>query len=437
MQRFIKCHFTNLDMDKLLLKQILTDNQHEVERYQVHPRAIDMDEFPCYVLVGVRRAGKSFLLFQKMQQLLAEGHGWDEMLYLNFEDDRLTDFTTSDFNLLLECHAEMSSKRPTLFLDEIQNIAGWEKFARRLADTRHRVYITGSNAKMLSHEIMTTLGGRYLTVEVYPFSLKEYFDFSGQSYDENTLLGTDSRAGMKRSYSEFFHWGGLPESIGLPVKRNYLSSTFQKIYLGDICSRNNISNPNLLRLMVKKVAESIKQPISYNRLAKILSTVGGKISVPTVSNYMQYCEDSWLLLRLHNMASSFAEKETISKYYFVDNGLLNLFLLDGETSLLENLVAVTLFRKYGHDKDNERVFFYNSNVEVDFYIPEEETAIQVSYRISANDSTYEREVSALQKLPSALSCRKRLIITYDEELTITDEWGEIQVLPYWKWCLGL
>ena len=423
-------------MDKLLLKQILTDNQCEVERYHVYHRNIGMDDLPCYVLVGVRRAGKSFLLYQKMQQLLAKGHDWDEMLYLNFEDDRLADFTSSDFNLLLECHAEMYSKRPTLFLDEIQNVAGWEKFARRLADAKYRVYITGSNAKMLSKEIMTTLGGRYLTVEVYPFNLKEYFDFSGQSYDEKTILGTESRAGMKRSYTEFLHWGGMPESVQLPVKRNYLSSTFQKIYLGDICSRNNISNPNLLRLMVKKVAESIKQPISYNRLAKILSTVGGKISVPTVSNYIQYCEDSWLLLRLHNIATSFAEKETISKYYFVDNGILNLFLLDGETSLLENAVAVTLFRKYGHDMDNERVFFYNSTVEIDFYVPEEETAIQVSYTISAKDTTYEREVSALQKLPSVLSCRKRLIVTYDEERTITDEWGEIQVLPFWKWCLG-
>ncbi len=422
-------------MNKLLLKQILTDNQHEVERYQVFHRSIDMDEFPCYVFVGVRRAGKSFLLYQKMQQLLAEGHGWDEMLYLNFEDDRLADFATADFNLILECHSEMSSKRPILFLDEIQNIDGWEKFARRLADTKYHVYITGSNAKMLSREIMTTLGGRYLTVEVYPFNLKEYFDFSGQRYDEKTLLSTKARADMKRGYSEFLHWGGLPESVGLPVKRNYLSSTFQKIYLGDICSRNNISNPNLLRLMVKKVAESIKQPISYNRLAKILSTVGGKISVPTVSNYMQYCEDSWLLLRLHNVTSSFAEKESISKYYFVDNGLLNLFLLDGETSLLENMVATALFRKYGHDMDNERVFFYNSNVEIDFYIPEEETAIQVSYSISDNDSTYEREVTALQKLPTVLPCSHRLIITFDEEQTIKDDFGEIQVLPYWKWCL--
>lgn len=371
-----------------------------------------------------------------MQQMLKDGHTWDEMLYLNFEDDRLEDFTSKYFNLILECHAELSTKRPMLFLDEIQNVDGWEKFARRVADTQHSVYITGSNAKMLSREIMTTLGGRYIPVEVYPFNLREYFDFIGQPYDELTLLSTQSRAQMMRMYSEYFHWGGMPECFQLPVKRNYLSSTFQKIYLGDICSRNGISNPNLLRLLVKKVSESVMQPISYTRLVRILSTVGGKISVPTVSNYIQYCEDAWLLLRLHNIASQFAEKETVSKYYFVDNGLLNLFLIDSDTSLLENLVAVTLFRKYGHDADNERVFFYNANVEVDFYIPDYETAIQVSFSMNRNPSTFEREVGALQKLPSLLPCKHRHIITYDdEERKIQDSFGEIHILPYWKWAL--
>ena len=422
-------------MDKSLLKQILLDNRQEVERYQVYPRKVAMEDFPCYVLVGVRRAGKSFLLYQKMQALLEEGHSWDEMLYLNFEDDRLENFTVADFNLILECHAELSNKRPMLFLDEIQNVEGWEKFARRLADSKYSVYITGSNAKMLSREIMTTLGGRYLPIEVYPFGLKEYLGFMQQTYDENTLLGTQSRAQFMRVCSEFFHWGGMPESFRLSVKRNYLSSTFQKIYLGDICSRNGISNPNLLRLLIKKTAESVKQPISYSRLAKILSTVGGKISVPTVGSYIQYCEDAWLLLRIHNIASQFVEKETISKYYFVDNGLLNLFLVDEETSLLENLVAVTLFRKYGHDIDNERVFFYKNNVEVDFYVPEDELAIQVSFSIQGSLSTYEREVGALRRLPSVLPCKHRLIITYDEETVVKDEMGDIHVLPFWKWSL--
>lgn len=422
-------------MDKGLLKQIMLDNRAEVERYKVYHRDVDMGSFPCYVLVGLRRAGKSFLLYQRMQQLLKEGHSWNEMVYLNFEDDRLDGFVESDFNLILECHTELGGSRPMLFLDEIQNVSGWEKFARRLADSKYNVYITGSNAKMLSREIMTTLGGRYLTIDVYPFSLTEYLGYSGLPYDEKSLLATETRAKFMRCYDEYLHWGGLPESIGLPVKRNYLSSTFQKIYLGDICSRNGINNPNLLRLMVKKIAESVKQPMSYNRISRILSTVGGKISVPTVSNYVQYCEEAWLLLRLHNIASPFSEKETISKYYFTDNGILNLFLIDADTSLLENLVAVTLLRKYGNDPDNERVFYYNSGVEVDFYVPDDALAIQVSYSITRNTDTFNREIGALKKLPSVHDCKRRLVITYDEESSIEDEYGIIEIIPYWKWML--
>ena len=423
-------------MNKDILKQIILDNRVEVERYKVFRRQVDMSSFPCYVLVGLRRAGKSFMLYQRMQQLLSQGHTWDEMLYVNFEDDRLEEFRSSDFNLILECFAELSDKRPILFLDEIQNIDGWEKFARRLADNKYNVYITGSNAKMLSREVMTTLGGRYLSVEVYPFSFKEYLDFSGQKYDENSLLQTDGKAKFMRLYNEYLHWGGLPESVGLPVKRDYVSSTFQKVYLGDICARNGISNPNLLRLIIKKIAESIKQPLSYNRISRILSSVGGKISVPTVGNYVLYCQDAWLLLRMHNIASPFVEKETISKYYFIDNGILNLFLVDADASLLENLVAVTLLRKYGNDPGNERVFYYNSGVEVDFFVPDEGLAIQVCYNLSHSDGTYEREVSALKKLPSASECKRRLIITYEEEATIEDNKGKIEVLPYWKWSLS-
>ena len=122
------------------------------------------------------------------------------------------------------------------------------------------------------------------------------------------------------------------------------------------------------------------------------------------------------------------------KYYIVDNGILNLFLIGGETILLENAVALALFRKYGHEQDNERVFFYNDKVEVDFYVPEEELAIQISWSIQDAD-TPTREVTALQKLPKALPCRRRIILTYNEEEVIEDEYGKIEVLPIWKWLL--
>lgn len=423
-----------MSISRSILKQVLLDNQKDIEKYNILYRDFDLDSFPLQVFVGVRRSGKSFLLFQKMRMMLNTGYGWEDMLYLDFEDTRLDHFTKEDFNLILECHQEMYGKRPMLFLDEIQNIDGWEKFARNLADKKYSVFITGSNAKMLSREIMSELGGRYLPVEVYPLSFKEFLNHTNVAYDEQALTATETKALFMRAYQEYVTWGGLPESVNLPVKRHYLSSVFQKIYLGDIVQRNKISNPKQLQLMTKKLAESVKQPISYNRLSKILSSVAGRISVPTVSSYVNNSEDAWLLLRLRNIVSAFSEKESVCKYYFIDNGLLSLQLQNAETTLLENLVALSLFRKYGHDMNNERVYFYNSNIEVDFYIPEEELAIQVAYSLN-DEQAKEREVTALTKLPKVNPCSRRIILTFDEETTFTDQYGTIEVIPCWKWLL--
>ena len=431
-------------MDKLILKQILRENQQEVERYVVEPRNIQLDGFPCRVIVGVRRAGKSYMLYHRMQQLLAEGHKWDEMLYLNFEDERLDGFTANDFNLLLECHQEMYGRRPMLFLDEIQNIDGWHKFARRMADSQYTIYITGSNAKMLSGEINTTLGGRFLTTEVYPYSFKEYLSVHKVPTDELELLTTEGRARVVRCFNEYLNYGGLPAAAHLPAKRDYLSGVYQKIYMGDIITRNNITNVAGIRVLVRKLAESVCRPISYNRINNLLSSVGGKLSLATTIKYVDYCEDAWLLLRLRNYATSLAERESNSKYYFIDPGILGLFLIDKEPMLLENLIALHLFRSYGHDSGNERVFFYNDRssegrlqgkkYEVDFYIPDEELAIQVCYSLR-DEETRKREVEALQKLPKRLPCKRRIIATFDQEESITDSFGTIEVVPAWKWLL--
>jgi predicted AAA+ superfamily ATPase len=421
-------------MDKQILKQILRDNQQEVVRYKVEPRELIIDDFPCCVLVGVRRSGKSYMLYQQIQQLLINGKQWDEILYLNFEDERLENFTAEDFNRLLECHQEMYGKRPMLFLDEIQNIDGWEKFARRMADAKYTIYITGSNAKMLSKEINSALGGRFLTYEVYPYSFREYVNVHRVSVLPNDIISTEGRSDVVRLFNEYLHNGGLPASALLPAKRNYLSSVFQKIYLGDIIARNSITNVAGIRLMIRKIAESVCRPISFNRINNLLSSVGGKLSLATTIKYVEYCEDAWLLMKLKNYTACLADKESNSKYYFIDNGILNLFLIDKDSMLLENLVAMQLFRKYGHDMSNERVFFYNDNFEVDFYIPEDTLAIQVCYSLS-DEETLQREVNALKKLPKRLDCNRRLIITFDEETSFSDEYGTIEVVPAWKWLL--
>lgn len=421
-------------MDKQILKQILRDNQQEVVRYKIEPRELIIDDFPCCVLVGVRRSGKSYMLYQQIQQLLINGKQWDEILYLNFEDERLENFTAEDFNRLLECHQEMYGKRPMLFLDEIQNIDGWERFARRMADAKYTIYITGSNAKMLSGEINSALGGRFLTYEVYPYSFREYVNVHRVSVLPNDIISTEGRSDVVRLFNEYLHNGGLPASALLPAKRNYLSSVFQKIYLGDIIARNSISNIAGIRLMIRKIAESVCRPISFNRINNLLSSVGGKLSLATTIKYVEYCEDAWLLMKLKNYTACLADKESNCKYYFIDNGILNLFLIDKDSMLLENLVAMQLFRKYGHDMSNERVFFYNDNFEVDFYIPEDALAIQVCYSLS-DEETLQREVNALKKLPKRLDCNRRLIITFDEETSFSDEYGTIEVVPAWKWLL--
>jgi predicted AAA+ superfamily ATPase len=423
-------------MDKQLLKQILRDNQQEVERYVVEPRDLKFEGFPCHVLVGVRRAGKSYMLYHVIQQLLAQGHKWDEILYLNFEDERLENFDTDDFNRLLECHQEMYGKRPMLFLDEIQNIDSWHKFARRMADSQYTIFITGSNAKMLSGEINTTLGGRFLIAEVYPYSFKEFLTVHQVPTGALDLLSTEGRARVIRCFDEYLHYGGLPAAALLPAKRNNLSSVYQKIYMGDIIARNKITNVSGIRVLVKKMAESVCRPISYNRINNLLSSVGGKLSLATTIKYVEYCEDAWLLLRLRNYASALADKESNCKYYFIDTGILGLFLIDKDAMLLENIVALQLFRIYGHDPENERVFFYHHNFEVDFYVPDAELAIQVSYSLR-DDETRKRETEALHKLPHHLPCSRRIILTYDEEETITDQHGIIEVAPVWKWLLTI
>lgn len=423
-------------MDKQLLKQILRDNQQEVERYVVEPRDLKFEGFPCHVLVGVRRAGKSYMLYHVIQQLLAQGHKWDEILYLNFEDERLENFDTDDFNRLLECHQEMYGKRPMLFLDEIQNIDSWHKFARRMADSQYTIFITGSNAKMLSGEINTTLGGRFLIAEVYPYSFKEFLTVHQVPTGALDLLSTEGRARVIRCFDEYLHYGGLPAAALLPAKRNYLSSVYQKIYMGDIIARNKITNVSGIRVLVRKMAESVCRPISYNRINNLLSSVGGKLSLATTIKYVEYCEDAWLLLRLRNYASALADKESNCKYYFIDTGILGLFLIDKDAMLLENIVALQLFRIYGHAPENERVFFYHHNYEVDFYVPDAELAIQVSYSLR-DDETRKRETEALHKLPHHLPCSRRIILTYDEEETITDQHGIIEVAPVWKWLLTI
>lgn len=419
-------------VNKDILEEVLKQNRELVENMRVVKRDFLFYDHFRYVLVGVRRAGKSFLLFQRMQELLREGHTWDEMLYLNFEDDRLLGFNVHDFDTIIEAHTEMGGSRPMLFLDEIQNIDGWEKFARRLADQKFMVYITGSNAKMLSSDVATTLGGRYVVENVFPYNFPEFakanlFDTEKEQYDFDEL---------EPLVDDYLRHGGFPECAPLQGKKEYLLSVYQKIYLGDIALRNKVENQNALRLMFRRLAECVNQPVALTRLANLMASVGTKVSKNTIISYANYAKDAFLILPMKNWADNFTMRETNQKYYFVDNGIIGLLTTDCLTSQLENMVAVALLRKYGL---NDSVFFYNYNVEVDFVVPEKALAVQVCYTLGEDGSeTFMRETQALIKLNKRLSFDNLLVLTYNDDFRQIEVGNEcITIMPVWKWMMEM
>lgn len=416
------------------LREVMLENRNEVMMHTVIPRNINLNNFDRQVIVGVRRAGKSYILYGRIQQLIANGYSWDEIVYLNFEDERLVGMNVEDLNKILEVHGQLSDKRPMLFLDEIQNIDGWEKFARRIADNKYKVVITGSNAKMLSKDVASVLGGRYITRDVFPFSFDEYLEINGINPNNELLTSTTiDRSILLRYFEEYFQFGGFPECATLPVKRDYLTSLYQKIFLGDIAARNKIDNTFALRILFRKMAESVKQPISFTRATNIVTSTGTKIGKATVINYLGYASDAYLLLTVPNIADTLTGRVTNLKYYFIDNGIISLLAMDIRTSLLENLAALTLFRKYGV---KDAVYYYNHGIEVDFVIPDEETAIQVCYKMNDSEGTFERETSALVKLQDRIKTKRNIIVTYEDEGLVERNDLEIEVIPAWKFILG-
>ena len=415
-----------------LFKKILIDNRRLISQIDFIERDIVLEDNLNYVFVGLRQVGKSYLMYQRIHQLLKMGHTMDEIIYVNLDDERLYDIALEDLDLILQAHYQLNNCKPIIFLDEIQNIPHWEHFARRLANEQYRVYLTGSNAKMLSSEVATTLGGRYMIQEVYPYSLSEYLKANELELQKNWEYDSAIVNHIHRLFSNYFYYGGFPESVHVREKRSWLSVLYQKIFLGDLIARYKIRNEVSLKLLVKKLSESINQPSSFNRLANIVSSAGQKIQTSTVIDYMQFMEESWLIFSMENYAAKFVEKESAKKYYFRDNGILNLFLIDPETALLENRVAIELKKHFC-----DEVYFYNKNVEVDFYVPQHDWLIQVAYSI-ANDDTREREISSLLKVAKHLQAKRLTIITYNEEQTISlDNGSTIEVIPLWKWLLDL
>lgn len=417
-------------MNKELFRAIISENQEFIGSIPLVERPLHLEESGNYVFVGVRQAGKSYLLYQRVKELLGCGINLHDIVYVNFDDERLLGMTTDDFDLILQAYYSMHDGQPIFFFDEIQNVDGWANFARRLANQKHRVYVTGSNAKMLSRDIETVLGGRYLSVYVFTYSFEEYLKAIGISVSGGSQYGRKANE-LQRHFRTYFEWGGFPELVNFREKRVWLNSLYNRIFFNDLVVRHKVKNEDSLRMCIRRLAESVMQPCSLNRLSNLVKSTGMPCSPSTVMEYVRYLQESCLLISLDNYASKFVDKETVKKHYFIDNGLLHLFINNPDTALLENLCAINLYKRYG-----KGVYYFNRNIEVDFYVPDEKLAIQASFRMS-EEATLEREIKALVALHGLYETQRNLIITYEDEGTMERDGIKIEIIPVWKWLLDM
>ena len=407
-------------MNKETLKKVIYDQHQVIRDTVIVDRDIELEKNANYVLVGLRRAGKTTLLYKRVQDLIKEGVEWNQIIYINFDDERLIDFKLSDFDDILLVAEEMSSKQHYFYFDEIQNIDDWEKFAIRVANQGSKVDITGSNAKMLSKEVAAKLGGRYIMKEVLTYSFNEYLRAYNLNYD---VYSTKEIAKINNLLEQYFIYGGFPASIDFKNKREYVSSVYQKVLYNDIITHNKVRSENGMKLLIKKISESVMQDISYTKLQNIITGIGYKISKDVIIDYCGYIKDSFLLFTIENYFASFVNKNSNPKYYFRDNGVLNLFIDGKKTALLENIVAINLYRN-----NNEMYYLKGNKVDIDFYLPNNNTLIQVAYSLE-NQDTYEREVSNLINFSSdSKEELKLIIVTYEEKKEIQIEDKKINVI---------
>ncbi|MDR2727662.1 MAG: ATP-binding protein [Chitinispirillales bacterium] len=409
-----------------LLQKILIENQEAVQRIELCERELPLEEYGNYIFIGPRRAGKTFCLFQVIKRYIKR-YSAKRILYLNFEDDRLLAFNVSHFQLILDAYKSLYKEPPFLFLDEIQNITGWEKFARRLADSKqYKIFITGSNAKMLSKEMMTTLGGRYLIKSIYPFSFLEYLAVNKINLNQH-WQHSGKRYEIRREFDEYFKFGGFPELLHFKEKRMWLEGLYQKVFYCDLVARYKIRNDYALKILISRLAESVHTGISFNRMKKIIQSMSTPIGVSTIIEYVNFLEESFLIFSVKNCLAKMTERESQKKYYFIDNGLITL-MLDSPTKLLENLVAITLKKQFG-----DEFYFARDKAEVDFYVPKTKTLIQAAYSLSGQ--TESREIESMFKIQQRLKAKNLLIITLDEERTVDVGGKIIKCVPVWKWVL--
>lgn len=412
---------------KELLKAVIYDQQSLVWDDRFVKRAIPAgisEHNEIEVISGVRRCGKSTLLHQI--RAIRDEHDY----YLNFDDERLVNFKVADFQLLYETFIELFGLQKTFYFDEIQNIAGWELFVRRLHDHGNKVFITGSNATMLSRELGTHLTGRYSKIELYPFSFSEYLKFNGRTVKPKDISGTTGKSELQRFFNEYLANGGFPAYLQ-NKSETYLKSLYESILYRDVMVRNHLTNERELLELVNYLASNISRLASYNSLAKIV----GVKNATTIKNYLGFLQNTYLLFLVSKYDYALKKQlQNSKKVYFIDNAMVNRlgFSFSGEKGrMLENLIFIELKRR---DKE---VFYHNGRHECDFVIKNGihiTEAIQVCYTFDLPD-TREREIKGLIDALQYYGLKEGMIITNDMDEHISIDGFKIEIVPAWKWLV--
>lgn len=421
-------------MEKELLKEILLEQQEIIKNKEIGVEREVLETIKEWrslphtiVISGMRRVGKSTLLAQIINKFYK-----DSSYYFNFEDERLLNFQPEDFNYLYESFVELFGEQKVFFLDEVQNVKGWEIFIRRMLEGGFKFFITGSNASLLSKELGTKLTGRYLTCELYPFSFKEFLKLKGYSLTKNRLSLTPKRAEIKALFNEYLKEGGMPEYLRYR-DLEILKKVYDDILYRDIVARYDIKEIRSLRELALYFLSNPSTLFSYNRLKESL----GLGSVNTIKAYTEYLENSFIVFVL-NIFSYSLKRQFIApkKVYCIDNRLadcVSFKFSKNRGKFLENLVALELKRR------GRELYYYKTKTgfEVDILIRKGggiEGLIQVTQGLS-DETVRQREIKSLTSAMEELGLSEGLILTVDDEEKISLPDKLINVTPIYKWLL--
>lgn len=415
---------------KDLLKQIILEQQeilHAQNKRYVQRYIADewLQTSEILIISGIRRCGKSVLMQQIRDRLV------EKDFFFNFDDERLANFKLDDFQKLQECFVELFGEQHTYYFDEIQNIEGWERFVRRLYNAGNKIVITGSNARMLSRELGTHLTGRYLQVEIYPFSFQEYLAMNEIPVNAKTLYTTTGRATMVKSFVKYMECGGFPKFLQ-DGSVSYLTSLYESIIYRDILTRNGLTNEKEMLELMFYLASNATKRVTYSSLGKVV----GIQHPDTIKNYLEYIQQTYLIFQLFRYDPS-VKKQMMSpkKIYFVDNAIIKRIGFNATENngvFLENLVFIELKRR-GWD-----VYYYADKKECDFIVRKGlhiSDAYQVTLKMDS-PQTREREIAGVREAMQAYSLSKGYILTFDGKETINFDDGTIvEVVPVWEWIL--